>query len=68
MIRLSMACGHALTVSDDGATVPVCECGERRVAAVHARAPRFRGICQGPRATFVDLPGMPVTVGVPTHE
>lgn len=63
-LQLRMACGHALTVSETEATVICDECGERRVSRVTARAPRFRGVVQGPSATFVNLPGMPVSVGV----
>ena len=65
MITLSMACGHPLTVKDDGSELPICPCGERRVTTVHTRAPKFRGICHGPHATYEDLPGLPVRV---THE
>lgn len=67
-IRLGFACGHALTISESD-QAPVCEqCGERRVSRVTARAPKFRGVCQGPHAQFVPLAGMPVTVGEPSHE
>lgn len=62
-IRLSFACGHAQTVSDTE-QVPICEtCGERRVSRVTARAPKFRGVCQGPHAQYAALAGMPVVVG-----
>lgn len=62
MITVTMACGHSLNVMD--IDVPVCkECGERRVASVKALAPKFRGVCQGPLATYEDLKGIPVTMG-----
>lgn len=63
MIKLVMACGHSLDVSDAGNEAPVCACGERRVASVKARAPKFRGVCQGPHAKYEDLQGIPVTMG-----
>lgn len=63
MITLVMACGHALSVNENGAESPICACGERRVAKVIARAPTFRGVCQGPHATYEALGGIPVKVG-----
>lgn len=66
MITLSMACGHTLTVPHDIDAAPMCPtCGERRVQHVTARAPRFRGVAQGPHVTYESLPAIPVTIGVP---
>lgn len=63
-ITIRLACGHAaLTVSEEIDIAPVCpECGERRVRHVTARAPRFRGVCQGPSARSEMLAAMPVAV------
>lgn len=63
MIELVFACGHRQKEADD-VHVGICQtCGERRVQTVKARAPRFRGVCQGPSATYEALGGIPVTVG-----
>jgi hypothetical protein len=63
-MTVTLACGCVLKLSDtDGP--PVCPTHqERRVSRVVARAPKFRGVCQGPHAVYESLPGMPVTVGV----
>ena len=68
MIAVTFACGHASKL-DDTAALAVCpECGERRVRAVKARAPKFRGVCLGPHAKFESLAGIPVTVGASDAE
>lgn len=64
MIEVTLACGHTMKVSGEDA--PVCHCGERRVQRVKARAPKFRGVCQGPHASFTALSGIPVTIGAKT--
>lgn len=64
MLKLRMACGHALEISETETSVICPECGERRVQSVQARAPKFRGVVQGPYTTYVSLPAMPVLVGV----
>ncbi len=63
MIEVRFGCGHVAAVGekDEGAVCPVC--GDRRVQRVTAPAPRFRGVCHGPHATFEPLAGMPVTMG-----
>lgn len=53
MIRF--ACGHAVTLGDNPSGAPVCDCGETRIQAVKARAPRFTGACSGPYAEFKNL-------------
>ena len=68
MITLSMACGHSYEMGETE-SIPVCPlCGERRVQRVKTRAPRFRGVVLGPCAQFENLPGIPVSVGVPDGE
>ena len=63
-MTVTMACGCVLKLGDtDGAPICVAH-DERRVQAVKARAPKFRGVCQGPHATYESLPAMPVSVGV----
>jgi len=67
VIQLSMACGHTVKIGD-AETMAICVCGERRVQAVKVRAPKFRGVCLGPHATFESLTGIPVSVGVSDAE
>jgi len=68
VITLTFGCGHTTKVPDD-ALIAVCPtCGERRVQQVKARAPRFRGVVNGPHATFEALPGIHVSVGVTDAE
>jgi predicted RNA-binding Zn-ribbon protein involved in translation (DUF1610 family) len=64
VITLSMACGHVVQIGDNDGPSPCPTCGERRVQAVKARAPKFRGVCQGPHAKYESLSATPVTVGV----
>ena len=62
-MRVRFACRHEQDVEGTD-SVPVCAtCGERRVAHVQAPAPKFIGVCQGPSATFVPLPGIGVNLG-----
>jgi len=65
VITVSFACGHTAKLADDTALAVCAECGERRVQAVKARAPKFRGVVLGPHAKFESLAGIPVTVGAP---
>lgn len=60
-VKVRMACGHVVAW-EDGTPTPVCACGERRVSGTSARAPRFRGCCEGPHAERVDLEAVPVSV------
>ena len=55
-ITIRFTCGHVVAVSDDAKSPPVCGCGERAVASVKARAPRFVGACVGPYAETKVLP------------
>ena len=48
MITVTFACGHTGQVSETSQAVPVCGCGERGLARVKSRAPRFVGACSGP--------------------
>ena len=75
-MTITFACQCApLTVSDVGDTPPVCRCGERRISDVKAPAPRFRGVCQGPSATYTHAepaivnvaPAGPLRVKGPTN-
>ena len=50
-IKVTFACGHETTVGESAETAPVCHCGEKHIARVKARAPRFTGACSGPYAT-----------------
>lgn len=43
-IRLTFACGHQLSAEAKTDLAPTCWCGERRIARVVAKAPRFRGL------------------------
>jgi hypothetical protein len=51
-MTITFACGHRVTLDASADNPPQCSCGERRVARVQAPAPRFRGACRGPVATF----------------
>ena len=59
-IKVQFACGHTLTSPDDMTHAQCPACGERRVSRVTAPAPRFRGLVDGPCATFEVLPAVPV--------
>jgi len=66
MITLRMACGCQVIVTETEASPLCAQHQERRVTAVKARAPKFRGVCIGPHATYEPLNGVPVSVGVKT--
>jgi hypothetical protein len=67
MIRLTFACGHALTLEDTNVAPACVECGETRVSNVTTkRLPRFRGACRGPYAEIESLPGVPVESAAPS--
>lgn len=53
-IRVRFVCGHALELTT-GIEIPVCHCGERRVARTSAPPPRFRGMAIGPYAEYQDV-------------
>ena len=69
-MTVTFACGHAMTLSDNPSGAPTCGCGETRIQAVKARAPKFRGACSGPLSEFANLepitvnlaPGGPLTI------
>ncbi len=54
-MRVTFACGHGMELSDNPSGAPVCGCGESRIQAVKARAPKFRGACSGPCSEFANL-------------
>jgi len=54
VITVTFKCGHITTLTGDE-SVPVCQCGERQLATVKARAPRFRGLANGPCAVYEEL-------------
>lgn len=54
-MKLTYACGHTAEVGDNPTSAPICGCGEMRIQAVKARAPRFRGVATGPCSEFVNL-------------
>lgn len=49
-IVVTFACGHVMPVAARSEWLPQCACGNRQVARVKARAPRFMGTCTGPYA------------------
>ena len=61
MITIIFKCGHIHTFTGDE-SVPICHCGERIMMNVNARAPRFRGLANGPCAQYEELPPEPVTL------
>ena len=61
-MTIYFACGHSAKLTEPGDQPPVCACGERRIAQVEARAPKFRGFCQGPTAVRASLQALPVMV------
>lgn len=61
MIRATMACGHVIELQS-GVAVPMCKCGETRVARVKAPPPKFRGLVLGPCAEYEDLPAKRVVL------
>jgi len=61
-----MACGCTVQIAETEATAICPQHQERRVTNVKARAPKFRGVCVGPHATYEPLNGIPVSVGVQT--
>lgn len=64
MITVSFACGHSMQVSERAEWTPRCGCGETRVAAVKAPAPRFVGTVTGP---YCETKGLdPAVVNVAT--
>jgi hypothetical protein len=54
-MRVTFACGHPMTLSDNPSGAPVCGCGETRIQSVKVRPPTFRGACSGPCAEFANL-------------
>lgn len=54
-MRVTFACGHHAEIAETASLPPQCGCGERRVQAVKARAPKFRGACTGPCSEFQNL-------------
>lgn len=54
-MRLTFACGHLADIGDNPSGAPVCACGESRIQAVKARAPKFRGACSGPYSEYAHL-------------
>jgi hypothetical protein len=69
-MKVTFACQHTAEIGDNPSGPPVCACGERRIQAVKARAPKFTGACSGPFAEFRQLdpvvvnlaPGGPLTL------
>ena len=62
-IHVTLACGHAGTVSATTDTPPACPlCSEARVQYVKARPPRFVGACTGPYAVTQALEALPVNL------
>jgi len=60
---VTFACGHQaqLTGAEEN---PACGCGERKIVAVKAPPPKFRGHCTGPCSKFESLPARAVNLGV----
>jgi hypothetical protein len=52
---VKFACGHGMELGDNPNGSPVCGCGEKQIARVQARAPRFTGVATGPFAEFKNL-------------
>lgn len=62
-IRVRWACGHMGSVVPTTDATPRCpSCGEHRVQAVQARAPRFTGACSGPYAETTAVEPLPVSL------
>lgn len=61
-IAITFACGHHQDLASVGDTAPICACGERRVQAVNAPAPRFRGCVLGPSAQTEPLAAQAISV------
>lgn len=62
MMKVRFVCGHTQTAKGDEVRLACNECGEHRVTAVAARAPRFTGHCRGPHATFKALKAKAVSL------
>lgn len=55
-MRITFACGHHAEIGDNPSAAPICgACGESRIQAVKARAPRFTGVASGPYAEYRNL-------------
>ena len=65
-IRVRFLCGHEGTVKETDDAVPVCPCGETRIARTFARPPRFTGACSGPYAQM--RPVSPARIGLDGKE
>ena len=61
-----MACGCLVKIAETEVSALCPQHNERRVTSVKARAPKFRGVCVGPHASYEALNGIPVSVGVKT--
>ena len=54
-MKVRFACGHDIELGDNPSGSPVCGCGEKQIARVQARAPRFVGVATGPYTQFQNL-------------
>jgi len=61
-MTVTFACGHRAEIAETASLPPQCGCGETRVQAVRARAPRFVGACTGPYSEFANLADVTVNL------
>lgn len=61
-MTVTFACGHKAEIPETASLPPQCGCGEKRVQAVKARAPRFVGACSGPHTEFRNLADVTVNL------
>ena len=63
MVVVTFGCGHRANVGLNADSQPTCpECGNRQVARVKARAPRFVGVATGPYCETKALDAIPVNL------